>query len=153
MRALCATPEDGEIAVVVLDETTLDALIADVPSMTGAEYLTPAVLVVLWEQLDAALRHELSATKLPLQAYLKACHPAWNQLIRVDFNLAENRKDEEAPFAFPATYTSRLSAHGKAQHQALSPALAEFSAGQRKAQLLSLLLPLSRSTRPVPLTM
>ena len=145
VTALCATPEDGEIAVVVPDETTLDALIADVPPMTGAEYLTPAVLVALWGQLDTALRHELSAAKLPLQAYLKACHPAWNQVGRVYFNLAENRKDEEAPFAFLATYTSRLSAHGKAQHQALSRALAEFSDGQRKAQLLSLLLPVQRA--------
>jgi non-specific serine/threonine protein kinase len=34
----------------------------------------------------------------------------------MEFILAENRKDMEAPFAFLATYTSRLSAHGKAQH-------------------------------------
>jgi hypothetical protein len=33
-----------------------------------------------------------------------------------NFNVAENRKDQEAPFAFLATYTTRLSAHAKAQH-------------------------------------
>ena len=55
--------------------------------------------------------------------------------------------DPEAPFAFLATYTSRLSAHGKAQHWPLSWALAEFSDGKRKAQLLSLLLPVQRAAQ------
>ena len=145
VTALCATPEGGEIAVAVPDDAVLEALIADVPPMSGAEYLTPEVLVALWANLDAALHAELSATKQPLQTYLKACNPAWNLVGRVYFNLAENRKDPEAPFAFLATYTSRLSAHGKAQHQALSQALAEFSDGKKKAQLLSLLLPVQRA--------
>ena len=145
VTALCATPDDGEIAVAVPDEFTLDALIADVPPMAGAEYLTTEVLASLWAELDAALRHELAAARLSLQAYLRARNPAWNLVGRVHFNLAENRKDPEAPFAFLATYTSRLSAHGKAQHQPLSQALAEFSDGRKKAQLLSLLLPVQRA--------
>ena len=64
---------------------------------------------------------------------------------RVHFNLAENRKDAEAPFAFLATYTSRVSAHGKAQHLPLSQALAEFSDGKSHARLLSLLMPVQRA--------
>ncbi|MFZ4534674.1 DEAD/DEAH box helicase [Propionivibrio sp.] len=145
VTALCATPEGAEIAVTPLDEPALEALIADLPPMTGAEYLTPDVLTSLWAELDAALRHELKATMLPLQTFLKTCNPAWNLVGRVYFNLAENRKDTEAPFAFLATYTSRLSAHGKAQHLPLSQALAEFSDGKKKAQLLSLLLPVQRA--------
>ncbi len=89
-------------------------MIADVPSMTGAEYLTTEVLIALWTELDAALRDELAASKRPLQAFLKSLHPVWNLVGRVHFNLAENRKDPEAPFAFLATYTSRVSSHGKA---------------------------------------
>ena len=145
VTALCATPEGGEIAIAVPDDAALEALIADLPPMTGAEYLTPEILAALWADLDAALRAELSVAELPLQAYLKVCHPAWNLVGRVVFNLAENRKDPEAPFAFLATYTSRLSAHGKAQHQPLSQALAEFSDGRKKAELLSLLLPVQRA--------
>src|SRR5205823_8158735 len=45
---------------------------------------------------------------------------------RVHFNLAENRKDSDAPFAFLATYTTRLSAHTKAQHLPLGEALREY---------------------------
>ncbi len=146
MAALCATPEGGEIAVAVPDAPALNALIADLPPMTGSEYLTPDVLAKLWATLDAALRAELAVSKLKLQEFIKARYPAWNLVGRVHFNLAENRRDAEAPFAFLATYTSRLSAHGKAQHLPLSQALAEFSDGKSKAQLLSLLLPVQRAT-------
>jgi superfamily II DNA or RNA helicase len=145
VTALCATPEGGEIAIAAPDGPALDAMIADVPPMTGTEYLTPEVLAALWQELDAALRAELASSQLTLQAFLKARHPAWNLVGRVYFNLAENRKDPEAPFAFLATYTSRLSAHGKAQHLPLNQALAEYSDGKSKTQLLSLLLPVQRA--------
>lgn len=143
--ALCATPEGGEIAVATPAAEQFSALIADAPPMTGAEYLTPALLATLWGQIDEALRQELASAKVSLQAFLSARHPAWNLVGRVHFNLAENRKDPDAPFAFLATYTARLSAHGKAQHQPLSQALAEFSGGRSRAQLLSLLLPVQRA--------
>ena len=52
----------------------------------------------------------------PLQEFLKRRNPVWNLVGRVHFNLAENRQDPEAPFAFLATYTPRLSAQAKAQH-------------------------------------
>lgn len=145
MTALCATPEGGEIDVAVPDEAVLWASMVDLPPMTGWEYLTANMLVALWTELDAALRADLAASKLTLQEFIKARYPAWNLVGRVHFNLAENRRDAEAPFAFLATYTSRLSAHGKAQHLPLSQALAEFSDGKSKAQLLSLLLPVQRA--------
>ena len=143
VTALCATPE-GE-AVTAPGDPALDALIADAPPMAGAEYLTPAVLIASWTELDTALRDELVASKDTLQAFLRSLHPVWNLVGRVHFNLAENRKDSEAPFAFLATYTSRVSAHGKAQHLPLSQALAEFSDGKSHARLLSLLMPVQRA--------
>ena len=142
---LCAVPEGGDIVVLTPDDEALHTLIADAPPMMGVEYLTAKVLAALWAELDAATRRELAESKKPLQDFLKARHPAWNLVGRVHFNLAENRKDEEAPFAFLATYTSRLSAHGKAQHLPLSRALAEFSDGKSRARLLSLLMPVQRA--------
>ena len=61
------------------------------------------------------------------------------------FNLAENRKDDDAPFAFLATYTTRLSAQAKAQHLPLGQALREYAGAANKARLLSLLLPVQRA--------
>ena len=143
VTALCATPEGGVIATP--DDQTLDALIAAAPPMTGAEYLTTQVLTTLWSDLNTALHEELAASKSSLQEFLKARNPIWNLVGRVHFNLAENRKDPQAPFAFLATYTSRVSAHGRAQHLPLSQALTEFSDGKSQARLLSLLMPVQRA--------
>lgn len=145
VTALTATPEDGEIAVDAPDAQTTETLCLDAPPMTGAEYLTPETFRVLWSEIEAAVKTELAACGGSLLDLLKSKHPAWNLVGRVHFNLAENRKDAEYPFAFLATYTSRLSAHGKAQHLPLSQALGEFSGGRKKAQLLSLLLPVQKA--------
>lgn len=145
LTALCNTAEDEDIAVAEPDNEELERLIDDAPPMTGVEYLTPAVLAALWREIDIALRQELASTAGSLQAFLKSRHPTWNLVGRVHFNLAENRKHPDAPFAFLATYTARVSAHGKTQHQPLSRALEEFSGARNKAQLLSLLVPVQRA--------
>ena len=142
---VCASSESDAINVAVPDDNALAALVASAPPMVGAEYLSVDVLRTLWTRMDTALRSEVSACALPLQAYLSAQNSAWNLVGRVHFNLAENRKDTAAPFAFLATYTPRLSAHGKAQHLPLSQALLEFSDGASQAQLLSLLMPVQRA--------
>jgi hypothetical protein len=72
--------------------------------MTGTEYLTGAALSDRWRRIDAALDAELAAPTLPLQAFLRNRNASWNLVGRVHFNLTENRKDEEAPFALPATH-------------------------------------------------
>lgn len=144
ITALCTAPEDGA-APPAPDALALETLVIDAPPMLGAEYLTPEVLTSLWSSIGVALEHERAASGASLQEFLKARNPAWNLVGRVHFNLAENRKDPDAPFAFLATYTTRLSAHGKAQHLPLSQALAEFSGARKKAQLLSLLMPVQRA--------
>lgn len=141
VTALCATAGGGDAVIAAPDDELLNNLIWDAPPMKGGEYLAPQVLRQLWGELNSALHFELTAFKGVLSDFLKTRHPAWNLVGRVYFNLAENRKDAEAPFAFLATYTSRLSAHGKAQHLPLSKALTEFSDGKSQAQLLTLLKP------------
>jgi non-specific serine/threonine protein kinase len=69
---------------------------------------------------------------------------------RVHFNLALNRKDDEAPFAFIATYTGQMSAHGKAQHLPLGHALREYAREAKRDRLLSLLLPVQRAAQGCP---
>ena len=149
VTALCALPDIAEggtkPAVWVPTDGELDKIAAAVPPMTGAEYLTAVVLADLWRGMDAAFDAELADANLPVQAFLKGRHPAWNLLGRVHFNLAENRKDEVTPFAFLATYTTRLSAQAKAQHLPLGRALQEYAGAKNREQLLSLLLPVQRA--------
>ena len=149
VTALCALPSLGEAstkpAVPAPAEAELNGLAAAVPPMIGAEYLTSAVLADLWRSLDAACDAELADARTSVQEFLKARNPAWNLVGRVHFNLAENRKDEGAPFAFLATYTTRLSAQAKAQHLPLGKALAEYAGAKNRERLLSLLMPVQRA--------
>ena len=147
VAALCALPGLGEavpkLAIAVPTDDELEAFVAGVPPMIGAEYLTAAVLADLWRSTDSAFDAEHGDAGVSVQDFLRSRHAAWNLVGRVHFNLAENRKDEEAPFAFLATYTTRLSAQAKAQHLPLGKALQEY-AGNRQ-RLLSLLVPVQRA--------
>jgi len=149
VTALCALPDIGERVtkppIPVPANGELDNIAAIVPPMTGAEYLTAAILADLWRGMDAAFDVELADAGLSVQEFLRGRHPAWNLIGRVHFNLAENRSDEAAPFAFLATYTTRLSAEAKAQHVPLGKALQEYAGAKNRERLLSLLLPIQRA--------
>jgi non-specific serine/threonine protein kinase len=149
LTALCALPGvgDGRVkpALPVPADGALERLAAAAPLMTGAEYLTAALLADLWQRIGAAFDIELSEAGLSVQEFLKSRHPAWNLVGRVHFNLAENRKDEEAPFAFLATYTTGLSVEGKAQHLPLGRALRDYAGARNRERLLSLLMPVQRA--------
>jgi len=154
VTSLCALPGIGESLdkppVTAPAGGQLDRMATAVPPMDGAEYLTATVLAELWRSMDAALDAELADAGLTVQEFLKIRHPAWNLVGRVHFNLAENRKDEDAPFAFLATYTTRLSAAAKAQHLPLGKALQEYAGAGNRDRLLSLLTPIQRAAEQCP---
>jgi len=149
VTALCALPGIAEGAakaiVPTLEVGALQEMATAAPPMTGAEYLTASVLADLWRCMDAAFDAELAEARCSVQDFLKSRHPAWNLVGRVHFNLAENRKDEDAPFAFLATYTTRLSMQAKAQHLPLGKALQEYAGSRNRERLLSLLMPVQRA--------
>jgi len=72
------------------------------------------------------------------------CNPAWTLVGRVHFNLAENRRDPDFPFAFMATYTTGLSAGAKAQHLPLGEALRNTPGEKQKRAFV---VASARSTR------
>src|ERR1700682_5092430 len=135
----CAAPEAASNQVPP-DE--LARLVSRPPPMCGGEYLRPATLEALWSDLDAALRSELRDTSL--DQWFKDRHAAWNVVGRVCFHLAENKADEERPFAFLATYTTRLSSRAQPQHRPLGQAVRDFAPD--KGALLSLLMPVQRAS-------
>lgn len=134
LRAL-PPPADHEIATLVLTA----------PMMPGAEYLDADLLRALWDETAAAFAAAVVDSGVDLQTFLKEMNPVWNLVGRVHFNLAENRRDSERPFAFLATYTTRLSVHGKTQHVPLGQALRDYAGPANRDKLLSLLLPVQRA--------
>ena len=153
VTALCALPGLGDArrkpSVPSPPDDELDRLATGVPPMTGAEYLTAPVLAGLWRETDRAFDAELAEAGVAVQDFLKARHPAWNLVGRVYFNLAENRKDAEAPFAFLASYAPRLTAQARAQHLPLGRALQEYAGAKNRERLLSLLTPVQRASERV----
>jgi non-specific serine/threonine protein kinase len=139
-----------DINVPLSPESVWIRLVDEAPPMKGGEYLSADVLKALWGTLDAALSVELAETGLSVRDFLKRRNPELNFVGRVHFNLAENRKDEDWPFAFLATYTTGLSARGQAKHLPLGQALREYAGASNKASLLNLLLPVQRAAESCP---
>jgi non-specific serine/threonine protein kinase len=148
--ALCAQSESAETSVE-LDAPPAPArdVLADLaggaPPMMGGEHLDADLLRRHWDELGAEVREQFERSGASLGEFLARLDPAWNLVGRVHFNLAENRKDPAAPFAFLATYTTRLGASGKAQHRPLGEALREYAGAADKKQLLALLAPVQRA--------
>ena len=132
---IVSPPNDGELATLVLTA----------PMMPGAEYLNQDILKLLWEEIGTTFSTSLAAAKTDIQTFLKSLNSAWNMVGRVHFNLAENRRDPDLPFAFLATYTTGLSAKATAQHVPLGQALSEYSGAANRDKLLSLLVPVQRA--------
>jgi non-specific serine/threonine protein kinase len=122
-------------------------MVLSTPPMRGAEYLNADVLRVWWSELGELIGHEVAHSAGSLQAYLQSKSPLWRLVGRVTFHLAENKRNQQHPFAFLATYTSRLSAHGKPQHRPLGEALQEYAQKKNRAALVSLLAPVKRAAQ------
>jgi non-specific serine/threonine protein kinase len=149
VTAVCARGEDTQ-APIPPDDATLIAIAANAPPMTGGEYVDPSLLAEQWRLLDKAFAAALQLHRGSAAELLRTRHTAWHLVGRVHFNLAENRGDDEAPFAFLATYTTRLSAQATAQHVPLGQALREYAGARAKAQLQALLAPVRRAADACP---
>ncbi len=124
----------------------LAALALQAPPMRGLEYLSADQLAQWWTDLDSLVREEIRAFPGGAATYLQERNPLWRLVGRVTFHLAENKRDPQRPFAFLATYATRLSAQGRVQQQPLGRALEEFGGAQNRPALLSLLTPIQRAT-------
>jgi non-specific serine/threonine protein kinase len=148
LAAMAHTPEasDGQPApasVAMMPEWGLDFALR-IPAMRGAEYASPNVFAELWRELDALAWSEARAVG-GLRNWLGQVNPSLHLLGRVTFHLAENKRSTEAPFAFMATYTHRLSAQEKPVHLPLGRALQEYVGAKNQAALRSLLEPVRRA--------
>jgi non-specific serine/threonine protein kinase len=65
----------------------------------------------------------------------------WHLVGRVTLHLAENKRNEEKPFAFLATYTDKVSSAGRVQHLPLGRAVQAYTEQKNQAVLDALLRP------------
>ena len=147
LQRLCLAELDpaAPAPLVPADPSELAELVLQAPPMRGgAEFLGPDLLATLWGDLGALIQRETAGSGLA--AWLQTRPAPWHTVGRVTFHLAENKRDEQRPFAFLATYTHRLSAQGRPQHLPLARALQEYAGARNKAALANLLAPVQRAS-------
>jgi len=98
-------------------------LLHELPYCLGMEHVNISWLTKIWNQLADIFNSELEKFDGTLEEYIKSKNNYLNIASRVFFHLVET-KEEEYPFAFMATYSTK-SEHG-AIHVPLKNALKEF---------------------------
>jgi non-specific serine/threonine protein kinase len=144
LTALCHTPgmeTDPAARPNEPDQEYWHGLAERVPPMKGLEYVSSDVLLRLWRSLEGRVRAEAAAHAGGIVGWLRDHDPNWRLVGRVTFHLAENKRNPDRPFAFMATYTSRLSDQSKPQYIPLGRALEEYAGQKNRNLLLRLLSP------------
>jgi superfamily II DNA or RNA helicase len=141
----CKNSVEPSNNAIAMPSAEIVALIRQAPCMRGIDYLNLETPETIWQNLCVALAEELKAFDGQLEVYLSTFNAAWNTIGRVCFHLAENKNNPKYPFAFLATYATRLSKNTKVQHIPLGRALEEYSGNQKKSQLLALLIPVQKA--------
>ncbi|TNE49623.1 MAG: DEAD/DEAH box helicase [Deltaproteobacteria bacterium] len=150
LTSLChQVDEQEEWDVEDISPAELLSFYFSAPPMMGGEYLTEKVLHQIWEALDDWTYQAVSEEE-SLSSFLGEWAPLWNQVGRVCFHLAENKKNPDLPFAFLATYSTGLGASGQVKHLPMGRALKEYSGKQNKARLINLLTPVLKASETCP---
>jgi non-specific serine/threonine protein kinase len=135
-------------AFVPSEEKILAELGREAPAMVGGEYVTPALLGETWARLNRVFGDGLKRFSGPVSEFFKSLNPHVHLVGRVYFHLVEN-KGGQHPFAFLATYSSRLGQRGQSKHLPLKQALTEY--GDQAAKLIQLLATVHRAVAQSPL--
>ena len=141
LQGLCHLPREATtIEVAPPGPGELATLLLIAPPMEGGEYLAPEVLLHIWDSLQAFVR--TAAVEVGgVGPLLDARAPAWSQVGRVCFHLADNKGNADRPFAFMATYAAGFGASGKLRHLPLGRALEQYAGARNRAALIHLLSP------------
>jgi len=127
VRADAELPLSGEDAAELLET---------LPFAVGGEFVDRAWLEHTWDRLLGCFREEMQEYDGTAAAYFAEYNSGISVAGRVFFHLAESHQ-EEFPFAFMATYSTKPDKSKKAIHTPLKNALLEFKDDSEK--LLSLL--------------
>ena len=128
----------------------LTTLVLRAPPMHGGEYLDVDQLADLWPAMLRTLTTIAPHGPGGPQKWLADQHPSWHAVGRVHLHLAEHKADPARPFAFLATYTTRLSASARPQHVPLGRAVQQAAVSGDKRELLALLEPVQRAAQQSP---
>jgi superfamily II DNA or RNA helicase len=144
----CTAPEveeKREALSIELAETDTAIFLQRMPAMVGIDSAGSAFLQNVWRSMQDAFAADIREFKGSVEDYFRKTAPRPRHIDRIHFHLVENRKDEQRPFAFLATYTTRVDEQGRARHLPLQHALEEYRNENQK--LLDLLATVNKVAR------
>ena len=147
IQKLKLTPDLEEVRANALTPFTDEdraRLLETAPLMPGGEYLTAEALTTLWEGLNETFQRKIKAHAGSVADFFREYSPDVHLAGRIYFHLVEN-KNHESPFAFLATYSTRLNEAGESRHLPLKYALEEYKGDNEK--LLKLLVTVDDAAR------
>ena len=121
---------------IILTEDDIADVLDKTPLMSGSEYINRNVLIRIWSKLNFVFKKEIKSFKGKVSDFIKTYSPDVHLVGRIYFHLVESKK-EDYPFAFLATYSTKLNKEGKSKHIPLKYALTEY--GKESKKLLDLL--------------
>ncbi len=136
---LSRTPDLEDLRENVGISITLDEIeqhLNQAPMMTGSDYLNAELLADIWTGLNDDFRNLIQSFDGSTAEFIRRYSSKVHLVGRIFFHLVENKNDD-APFAFLATYSTRLNQKGKSKHLPLKYALKEYEGSREK--LLELL--------------
>ncbi|MDD4047109.1 MAG: DEAD/DEAH box helicase, partial [Tissierellia bacterium] len=122
--------------LVQLTEDEIYELKEEIPFAIGMEYVDKDWILNIWESLLSVFRTEISVYDGTVSRYFAEYNSNINIVGRIFFHLVENKNDDY-PFAFMATYSTKAVKSKRAVHTPLKNALSEFKGDERK--LISLI--------------
>ena len=133
--------------IVPPHEEILCEWLMKIPPMPGTEYITTTALASIWSLFDDWCRKQIISNPNGITGFFKKHLPAWQQVGRVCFHLAENKQDEAYPFAFMATYAASLTGSRNVQHKPLRHVLQEYAGNTNKVALYNVLKPIHEAAQ------
>ena len=140
MRSLCAFSEIDPVQVPI-DRSVIAKCAGSVPLFLGGDYISEDFLCDLWCELESHITTVIEGHAGTVRQFIAAAFSDWEDVGKIHFHLAENRKANGKPFAFLSTYSVRIPGKARIQHRPLGVALRESAANDDRKQLEQLLRP------------
>ena len=127
---------------VQLSEDLIETLLSSVPFAPGSENVNAEWIKNVWTKLNECFCNEIQNYSGSVALYLAEKDGHLKVAERIFFHLVENKNDENYPFSFLATYSTK-DENGKIKHAPLKYALTEYKDDRDK--ILELLSCLNRA--------
>jgi hypothetical protein len=137
--------EKRETLHISTSDEDAETYLQKIPSMVGIDYADRAFVFNTWNRIEISFRKAICSFKGSIEDFFATLAPKSRQIDRIHFHLVENRKDEVRPFAFLATYSTRIDEQGRTRHLPLKHAFEEYS--NRRDKLLELLATVNKVAR------